>query len=57
MDKLRNVSEDITDVMQCLEQMGGTQHIKSRKISSLVHTNIRIFAHPIVVRIRFPVTI
>merc|ERR1712154_543202 len=27
MGKLRNVSEDITDVMQCIEQMGGTQNM------------------------------
>merc|ERR1712113_718090 len=25
MEKLRHVSEDITDVMQCIEQMGGIQ--------------------------------
>eukprot|EP01084_Bolivina_argentea_P100417 180314_1 len=28
MDKLRNVSEDITDVMSCIEQIGGTEAIK-----------------------------
>jgi len=33
MDKLRNVSEDITDVMQCIEQMGGTQQIRKRSLS------------------------
>merc|ERR1719461_2150629 len=33
MDKLRNVSEDITDVMQCIEQMGGTQSIRKRSLS------------------------
>ena len=33
MDKLRNVSEDITDVMQCIEQMGGTEEIKSKNSS------------------------
>eukprot|EP00486_Rosalina_sp_Unknown_P016930 CAMPEP_0201594576 /NCGR_PEP_ID=MMETSP0190_2-20130828/191851_1 /ASSEMBLY_ACC=CAM_ASM_000263 /TAXON_ID=37353 /ORGANISM="Rosalina sp." /LENGTH=400 /DNA_ID=CAMNT_0048054245 /DNA_START=692 /DNA_END=1894 /DNA_ORIENTATION=+ len=31
MDKLRNVSEDITDVMQCIEQIGGTDELKKRK--------------------------
>eukprot|EP00484_Ammonia_sp_Unknown_P009517 CAMPEP_0197076740 /NCGR_PEP_ID=MMETSP1384-20130603/212263_1 /TAXON_ID=29189 /ORGANISM="Ammonia sp." /LENGTH=520 /DNA_ID=CAMNT_0042515599 /DNA_START=64 /DNA_END=1626 /DNA_ORIENTATION=+ len=30
MEKLRNVSEDITDVMQCIEQMGGAEEIKQR---------------------------
>ena len=30
MDKLRNVSEDITDVMQCIEQMGGAEELKQR---------------------------
>merc|ERR1712228_1053689 len=33
MDKLRNVSEDITDVMQCIEQMGGAQTIRKRSLS------------------------
>merc|ERR1712048_1014754 len=32
-DKLRNVSEDITDVMQCIEQMGGAQSIRKRSLS------------------------
>ena len=32
MDKLRNVSEDITDVMQCIEQIGGTEELKTRAV-------------------------
>ncbi len=35
MDKLRHVSEDITDVMQCIEQMGGIPK-NNKKHNSLV---------------------
>eukprot|EP01084_Bolivina_argentea_P248008 414861_1 len=30
MDQLRNVSEDITDVMQCIEQLGGAANLRKR---------------------------